>query len=167
VLTSAPGAAGQVLYLVGEGADERGGGLWAEHRGEVGGEVPAPLDDPLPRYRAIHRAVRDGLVRAAHDPSEGGLAVALAELAIAGRKGISVDASAGGLSAEAWLFSESLGRLLLVVDPADQEALEVALAGVPCTRLGTVEATGGLRVRLDGATVVDLGEADLTLVWRP
>ena len=52
------------------------------------GTVPQPDPDAPDRYRRLHRAIRDGLVRACHDLSEGGLAVALAEMCIAGRLGI-------------------------------------------------------------------------------
>jgi phosphoribosylformylglycinamidine synthase len=120
----------------------------------------------------VHRAIADGLVQAAHDPSEGGLAVALAELAIAGRLGISVDAfcggpaGPGGLDADGWLFSESLGRLLLVVDRRHERALGAALAGLPLQLIGTVERPGGLRVRLDGVVVVDLDESQLLEAWQ-
>ena len=130
--------------------------------------MPAPLDDPLPRYRAVHRAIAAGLVRAAHDPSEGGLAVALAELAIAGRLGISVDAFAApmdcrprrGCSPSPW------AGCCWWSSAVTNGALQTALAGLPLQRLGTVEAPGGLRVRLDGAVVVDLDEEALVEAWR-
>jgi len=94
------------------------------------------------------------------------LAVALAELAIAGRLGVAVEASTGGLGPEAWLFSESLGRLLLIVDPADGSRLEAMLDDVPLVRLGLVDARSGLRVRLDGADVIDLGDEELVGAWH-
>jgi phosphoribosylformylglycinamidine synthase II len=84
---------------------------------------PAPdVDAAAPdRYRRFHRAVLDGLVRAAHDVSEGGLAVALAELCLASRLGLEVDALPHPDPTVA-LFSESGGRLLAVVDPGEVAA---------------------------------------------
>ena len=58
------------------------------------GMVPQPDPDAPARYRRLHRAIHDGLVRSCHDVSEGGLAVTLAELCIAGRLGIEVEVAA-------------------------------------------------------------------------
>jgi phosphoribosylformylglycinamidine synthase len=202
-LTSAPTGDGQLVYLVGETRAELGGSLWAEHatastsgttpsrtaaerasiHGTIpaGGEVPAPPGQPLDRYRAVHRAVRAGLVRAAHDPSEGGLGVALAELCLAGSRGVSIEPDAhdgttgstgagreeGELAPYEWLFSESLGRLLLVVDPADRDAFEATLAGQPLRLIGRVGPPGeGLRIRLGDRPIVDLTLAALEQAWR-
>ena len=145
VVTSAPPGAGLAVYLVGDTFDEVGGSLWSAVVGFGGGSVPAPLGfEPLRRYRAVHVALRAGLVRAAHDCSEGGLAVALAEMAIAGRVGI----DAAGCAIDP--FAESLGRILLATDqPA---ALEAALAGEPLHRVGVTSAAGRFRLG-----TVDLG----------
>jgi phosphoribosylformylglycinamidine synthase len=83
------------------------------------GAVPA-FDASAPRrYRLLHRAIRDGLVRACHDIAEGGIAVALAEMAIAGRMGVEMSSN---LSV-AQLFSESNGRFLLEVSPAHVDTI--------------------------------------------
>jgi phosphoribosylformylglycinamidine synthase len=80
------------------------------------GVVPAPDPAAPERYRRLHRAIGEGLVRACHDVSEGGLAVALAEMCIAGRLGITVTALPDRDLATA-LFSESQGRLVVEVAP--------------------------------------------------
>ncbi len=82
----------------------------------------APQPDPAApdRYRRLHAAIRAGLVAACHDVSEGGLAVALAELCIAGRLGATVDALPHDDTATA-LFAESIGRLVVEVAPGDVE----------------------------------------------
>jgi phosphoribosylformylglycinamidine (FGAM) synthase-like enzyme len=69
---------------------ELGGSLFNTVLGERGGVAPTMPAAPLDRYRALHRTIGDGLVRACHDLSEGGLAVALAEMCIAGRLGAAV-----------------------------------------------------------------------------
>ena len=82
----------------------------------------APQPDPAApeRYRRLHAAITAGLVQSCHDLSEGGLAVALAELCLAGRLGIELtDLPADDLATS--LFSESSGRLLVEVRPADLE----------------------------------------------
>ena len=83
-------AAGNALFLLGR----HGAGVRRQPprpRARRAGRSPAPRRSPIPtrpaRYRRLHAAIRDDLVRACHDVSEGGLAVALAELCIAGRLG--------------------------------------------------------------------------------
>ncbi len=79
------------LFLIGDTLAELGGSMYHELRGIDGGSVPGlAAGDGLAIYRALHRAITDDLVLAVHDCSEGGLAVALAEFAIAGGVGLGV-----------------------------------------------------------------------------
>ena len=110
-------APGDDLWLVGTGTGALGGSLLDTVADLGATEVPAPLDDPLPRYRAVHRVIADGLVTAAHDCSEGGVAVALAEMAIAARHGVSVVVPADGLEPTTALCNEAPGRILLAAGP--------------------------------------------------
>jgi phosphoribosylformylglycinamidine synthase len=82
------------------------------------GSVPAPDPDAPVRYRHFHQAILEGLVWSCHDLSEGGLAVALSEMCIAGRLGVEVTALPHSDLATA-LFSESQSRLLVEVSPTD------------------------------------------------
>jgi phosphoribosylformylglycinamidine synthase len=82
------------------------------------GCVPAPDPDAPTRYRHLHRAILEGLVQSCHDVSEGGLAVALAEMCIAGRLGAELTELPHDDIATA-LFSESQSRLLVEVARAD------------------------------------------------
>jgi phosphoribosylformylglycinamidine (FGAM) synthase-like enzyme len=145
-------ADGSSLYLVGATRDERGGGLLARRAGSRGGSVPrCRPEESLPVFRALHRAIRGGLVRASHDLSDGGLAVALAEMCLAGGRGALVrltsvpfegpDATDGAL-----LYSESTGRFLVEVDPAKAPAFEEATKGLPRARIGETAAGGRLKV---------------------
>jgi len=109
----------------------------------IAGTAPQPDPDAPDRYRRVHAAIRAGLVRAAHDLSEGGLAVALAELCIAGRLGLDVDTLPHADLPTA-LFAESIGRLVLEVTAADVDELEQVVG--PVTRLGTVTAEPVLRL---------------------
>jgi len=150
---------GGAVYLVGRTGAHFGGSLVAELHGVDGGVVAGlPDAEPLRRYRAVHTAIRAGHVAAAHDPSEGGLAVALAEFALAGRCGLIVDVAAAGdaISPTAALFAESTGRMLLQAAPGAEAALEAALDGIPWRRLGTPAADGRLRVAVDGAPTIDV-----------
>jgi phosphoribosylformylglycinamidine synthase len=112
-----------------------------------------------------------GLVRSAHDCSDGGLAVALAESAFAGGLGLALELGAlaahEGLSPAALLFSESPSRLVVTVAPAQQAAFEAVLAGVPCHRLGTVTAAPRLLAHGPGGeTWLDASLADLKEAWQ-
>jgi phosphoribosylformylglycinamidine synthase len=172
-VTSHLKAAGNRLYLLGETTDALAGSAYFGAIGATGGNAPALPAEPLTRYRALHTAMRDGLVLAAHDLSEGGLAVALAEMCLAGRLGAQValdevgDPSADApLPADVRLFSESLGRLLLEVAPEQAAAFESALAGLPLVALGTVSDSGRLQVTLGGDSLIDLPVDQLVAAWK-
>jgi len=150
---------GSVVYLLGETLPELGGSELAEAvLGVVSGRPPA-LD--LERERALHalvaEAARAELLRSAHDCSDGGLAVALAESAICGGTGFAVSL-AKDLPWYVELFSESASRAVVSTSPERAHELEdlCAAHGVPCTRLGE---TGGPRLVFDGVFEIALAEA--------
>ena len=100
------------------------------------GVAPAPDPDAPETYRHLHAAMRAGLVVACHDVSEGGLAVALAEMCIAGRLGAHVDTLPHENPATA-LFSESSGRLVVEVRPRSVDAF-MKIMGRAAGRIGEV-----------------------------
>lgn len=112
--------AGDVVVLLGGTRPEFAGSHLDLVHGPASepGVVPAPDPDAPDRYRRLHRAIGEGLVRACHDVSEGGLAVALAEMCIAGRLGITVTTLPHADLATS-LFAESQARLVLEVAPRD------------------------------------------------
>jgi phosphoribosylformylglycinamidine synthase len=163
---------GDLAYVVGETRQELGGSLYHRLQGALGSGVPAPEPGAIRAMRALHGAMRAGLVRACHDLSEGGLGIAAAEMAMAGRLGLDmalaalprakdVDTDAGAL------FSESTGRFLVEVTPADATAFEQALAGTPLARVGRVSGEGAFRIRgLRGTVVVACDVARLVQAWQ-
>lgn len=167
VVTSDLKWAGDRLYLLGETWAELGGSLLYHLLGVDGGDPPAMPADPLARYRLLHTAIRNGLVQACHDLSEGGLAVALAEMALAGRLGLRVSLPDTPLTPPDFLFSESNGRLLIEVGPGDVAALEAHFQGQTLISLGEVTDDGRLTV-LDrgGESVIDLPVAELVKAWK-
>ena len=129
--------AGDVVVQIGATACEFGGSHFAKlQREPFEATVPAPDPDAPSRYRELHEILRSGRVLACHDLSEGGLAVALAEMAIAGRLGLSIDALPGPDPVSA-LFSESSSRFVCEVAAGDVGWLAERL-GEPVTVLGTV-----------------------------
>ncbi len=125
------------------------------------GVVAAPDPQAPDRYRGVHRAIRAGIVRAAHDCSEGGLAVTLAEMAIGGRLGLDITALPSTDLAVA-LFSESAARIVVEVPAGELDALRHHVPG-PLLTLGTVVAAPELR--LPGVRAIDVDE--LVAAWSP
>jgi phosphoribosylformylglycinamidine synthase subunit PurSL len=165
-------APGDRVYLVGATREELGGSELLAELGLAGGRVPQ-LDAPAAKaaYAALHRAIRSGWVRSAHDCSDGGLAVALAESAFAGGLGLELElgtlAAAEALSPAALLFSESPSRLVVTVAPAHAAAFEAALAGLPCHALGHVTSGARLTARgPGGAPWLDASLAGLKEAWQ-
>ncbi|MCA9319287.1 MAG: phosphoribosylformylglycinamidine synthase, partial [Planctomycetes bacterium] len=153
---------GSLLFLIGSTADERGGSSWARAHGRLGSRVPAfDAQRALAHHRAVHAAIRRGLVRSCHDLSEGGLAVAAAEMAFSGGLGSRIELSKMILrdptvDDAGRLFSESLTRWLVEVAPADHAAFSTLMAGVDCALIGEVIAGPRLEIRgHDGDTVID------------
>lgn len=160
---------GDTILLLGVTKAELGGSefQYAVH-GLTEGRPPAlDLETEKKLLQAVLGAIRGGLVRSAHDLSEGGLAGALAESSISGGVGANVDLSAGGLRHDVALFSESQSRIVLTAAPDRAEELKAAIAagGVPVEIIGTV---GGdrLRVSLDGTSVLDEPIAELKFIWE-
>ncbi|MEM9515395.1 MAG: phosphoribosylformylglycinamidine synthase subunit PurL [Actinomycetota bacterium] len=111
-------AAGNVVMMLGSTEPEFAGShldLVLSEPDDVG-VAPAPDPDAPDTYRKLHAAMRAGLVESCHDVSEGGAAVALAEMCIGGRLGASIDALPGDDTVTA-LFAESIGRLIVEVEP--------------------------------------------------
>ncbi len=155
---------GNVLLLVGDTGEHFAGShldlLTGAHRTPaVDSGITPQLDPTAPaRYRALHQAIRAGLVAACHDVSEGGLAVALAEMCIASQLGVSIDALPHTDTTTA-LFSESAGRFVVEVAASDVDAF-TAIVG-PTHVLGTV--TSQPRLTIDG--VFELEVAELTAAF--
>ncbi|MDT7538715.1 MAG: phosphoribosylformylglycinamidine synthase subunit PurL [Actinomycetota bacterium] len=150
--------AGDALFLLGDTKDELGGSewAWAEHR-HLGGQPPK-VD--LAREKALANvlitAARDGLLSAAHDLSDGGLAQALVESSLRHGVGARI-ALTDGLDPFVQLFSESAGRCLVAVPAAYELAVTqlCAAQSVPCTRIGE---TGGASIEIEDVLTASLPE---------
>ena len=133
--------------------------------------MPRPNVDLAPRiFHKIHEAVRSGLVRSCHDLSEGGLAVALAEMAFAGGLGVDVTrlADSAGLPDAVLLFSESTTRFVVEVRPDRVSAFEACLGSdIPLTQIGQTCKEPRLRIAgASGEWIVLAQLADLKEAWQ-
>ena len=165
VVTMDAKEAGNAVYIVGQTRRDLGGSLLANQFDLPGGAPPGLPPRALDTARALHRAIRAGLVRACHDLSEGGLAVAAAEMALAGGLGMALDPARVPVSAEVdhpliTLFSESNGRWLAEVPPACAAAFE-EIMGSAVARLGLVTAEPVLRL---GSFEMEVSQ--LERIWR-
>jgi len=134
---------GNVLYQLGETKNEFGGSHYtAEYRLNYLAGTPAP-NDIVPElnvpeakrlYETLHSAIMRGLVRSVHDLSEGGLAVAVAEMCIAGDYGATLPGDFDVVT----LFSESNSRFVIEVEPKHTAALETLFANLSIRKLGEV-----------------------------
>jgi phosphoribosylformylglycinamidine synthase len=147
---------GARLVLLGRTGEDFGGSAWAwAVHGHLGGRPPA-VDLAAERALAavLASAASDGLLAAAHDLSDGGLAVALAESCLAGTTGARVSLPGDPFT---MLFSESPARVVAEVAPGAEAALAALCERhlVPLTGLGTV---GGDRLEVTACFAVTLDE---------
>ena len=154
---------GQALVLIGETLGLLGQSLYLRDvvGREEGDAPPVDLRAEKAAGDLIRRLNARRLIRAAHDLSEGGLAVAAAEMALAGGIGCALGEAPEDVGASAWFFGEDQGRYLIAVDHGDVETVLDAAADVGIA-VALVGATGGE----GAAAVVDLagdavGLADL------
>ena len=168
MLTDAPPraglATGESIVVLGATRAELGGSEWAALHGETGGLPPAA---DLDVARALHdltaRLVVEREVSGIHDVSDGGLAVALSEMAFAGRAGFEVDLAVDGCTAAEACFAESTSRIVVTVTPERLASVlgQAAAAGVPARVVGEC---GGERLNALGA--FDVPRADAARAWR-
>jgi phosphoribosylformylglycinamidine synthase len=158
------------LALLGVNTDEIGGSEYLRVvHGKCAGAAPK-LD--LARERAVGSAcralVRAGLLAAAHDCSEGGIAVALGEMCVSGGRPIGVTVKLDGPQrADLLLFGEAPSRILVAYAP-DREAEVRKLAESHAAPFSVLGAIGGrnLMIFIGNARVIDLAVADLSQAWK-
>jgi phosphoribosylformylglycinamidine synthase len=166
---------GNPVYIVGLTKDELGGSHYYALHDAIGRRAPQVDTEQGPRtLRALHGVMDAGCVAACHDCSEGGLAVAAAEMAFAGGLGMEISLAGvpaeGDLRDDTLLFSESNSRLLVEVKAGQERRFEDGLSGAACARIGRVthgpdlvitDAAGRVRVRAPWRTLKEAWQAPL------
>ena len=150
-------SAGEVLLVIGATAGWLGQSIFLrEITGrEEGAPPPVDLDAELRNGDFVRELILDGTALAVHDASDGGLLVALAEMALAGNIGCELSADCGDVPAHAFWFGEDQARYIVAVKASEAvDVLEKARAsGIPALRLGV---TGGTVVALAGEAPVSI-----------
>jgi phosphoribosylformylglycinamidine synthase len=165
---------GHALVLVGATRDELGGSHLNLVRNAGLGRRPPRVDASLGRaaLHGVARAIREGIIKSCHDLSEGGLAIAAAEMAFSGGIGAALNLQQVPLSLgtpdrlDLKLFSESNSRFLLEVPKQHLQKLRAILLGVPHAVLGDTLADPILRIESGHRTLFEIPLEDLRKAFR-
>ena len=170
---------GDAIYLVGETKQELGASELAymfqeESKGASGIAGVVPSIDPkrnLSAYKALTEAMHTGLVQSAHDCSDGGLSVAIAESCFGIDAGAKIDISsllASNDRLDVWgvLFGESLGRILVSVNPKNTERFEKIMQGINHKRIGMVGKYDELIIMNNDSKILTASITGLCEAWK-
>ncbi len=163
--------AGNPVYLAGVSRRGLGGSVYADMM--VAGNnyiVPLDMKAAVRLYTALLKAIKSGCVAAAHDVSQGGLAVTLSEMAFSGGFGAEIDLSSAarenGLSALELLFGESPSRLVLEVIKGKESEFLKLVKGLPVSEIGYVYEEPVLELRDGGERLFKEDLAALKTCWK-
>ena len=178
---------GNLICIIGETKEELGGSVYLDTFGLLDGAVPevSPLK-AVKIFKALELSVKQGLIRSMHDVSDGGIAVALAEMAFAGGLGVNAELNAVPFTPlektiknsltgfqgkekrnDSILFSESNSRFIAEVAPQDLKKLEKNLKGLPFAVIGKVESTKDFILEgVDHKVCIKADINDLKEAWQ-
>jgi phosphoribosylformylglycinamidine synthase len=166
---------GNYVFVLGRTCGRLGGSHYLLAEGlQSGSDVP-PVDiqTNLKVMKALQSAMAAGTVRSCHDLSEGGLAVAAAEMAFAGGLGMELNISGlpvpmheSGPATAALLFGESAGRFLVEVAPEKYDAFLRIVKDCPFGELGRISDTGRLKIKAGSKVVLDVSVLEALDSWQ-
>ena len=164
---------GNLLFVVGQTRNELGGSHYYKINGALGASVPVVDLELAPKIAAkIHSAIKAGLIQSCHDCSEGGLAVAMAEMAFAGGLGINADLTGLAVSDDcvrddAKLFSESNSRYIVEIKADDFDAFAKLMLNVPFGQVADVVQDKKLIVKgANGREVINASLSEMKQKWQ-
>ncbi len=165
--------AGNSIYVIGTTFDELGGSIYLENSGQLGNSAPQVNFKTASKiYRAVEKAAKARVFASLHDCSEGGAAVALAEMAFAGGLGATVllknlPFKGKQRRDEVLLFSESNSRFIAEAAPGHEKSLAKFLKGLPFAKIGQVESSPELVVYgLKDKPVINARIDELKSIWQ-
>jgi phosphoribosylformylglycinamidine synthase subunit PurSL len=166
-------AAGDSVYVLGLTRNELGASEYFLSLGFIGNHVPkVDAVSAVALYNRFADAISQGLVRSAHDCSDGGLFTALAEVCMAGRLGARIDLAllpvdiTDKLPIGAKLFSESQSRFVVTVTPENRIAFEKQMAGIAMARIGEITADATLKINDGSIAVLSAGLDEMFDRWH-
>ena len=160
-------ADGRSVIVLGETAGHTGASLWLRELGGLEAGAPPPVDLTAERRNGnlVRRLIRDGHIGACHDISDGGLLVAVAEMALAGNIGATIDGFAPTVPPHAFAFGEDQARYVVTALDAAAVFAAADAAGVPILRLGI---TGGDALTLPRAKPISVANlSEKHAAWLP
>nr|AAI68641.1 Unknown (protein for MGC:186503) [Xenopus tropicalis] len=168
-----PGQKGVLLYLpLCPGQHRLGGSALAQCYSQLG-ETPPDLDDPqtlISCFNVTQQLLRDRVLSAGHDVSDGGLVTCILEMAFAGNCGLDIEISSSCTNVLELLFAEEPGLVLEVAEQSVELVMErYRAAGVECVRIGCTKERGPasmVRIRANGQEVVNEKLGSLRAVWE-
>ncbi|MEL0106927.1 MAG: phosphoribosylformylglycinamidine synthase subunit PurL [Rhodospirillaceae bacterium] len=160
-------AEGETVILMGETNGHLGMSIYLReiHHREDG--TPPPVDLALEKKNGdcVRALIHDGLISACHDIADGGLAVALAEMAMAGNTGAAIEPPQTGIPLFAWLFGEDQGRYVITTHEPEKVTTAAQKSGVSAQILGK---TGGKELTVGSEIAISVAELrDLNESWLP
>lgn len=165
---------GDLIYIVGETYDELGGSHYYEELGFIGNNVPIVNPKRAKEtFNCLSKATSLGLISAMHDCSEGGMAVAAAEMAFAGGLGMELFLKEAPIDRskikrnDSILFSESNSRFIVEVKKEHRRDFEGILKGIPYGLVGCVSQNKEFKVYgMDGKICINADIAGLKEAWQ-
>jgi phosphoribosylformylglycinamidine synthase len=161
-----------LIYILGVTKDELGGGEYYQMLDELGLHVPSvTVQDVLPLYHALYTAIQQELIVSAHAVARGGLAVHLALMAMGGELGMDIHLkdipNPDFLPDTHILYSESAGRFIVTIDPAQKQAFEDTFVGMPLGCIGAVTDSTHFRVQGGkGSWIIEEDISKLKESWK-
>ncbi len=158
---------GQAIIVIGETVGHLGASLYLREIEDREEGAPPPVDLAAERRNGdfTRAMIAAGRVTACHDLSGGGLAVAVAEMAMASGIGADIEAPDGAPPLHAWLFGEDQGRYLVTTDDPHALLKAAEKAGAPARRIGV---TGGQNLTVNGSYAISVADLrDSHMGWLP
>ena len=158
---------GHLVFLLGETRAELGGSVYLQLR-------DAPLEGPIPSLdlevektlqTKLLSAIRGGIIRSAHDVSDGGLLFCLAECCLYTSLGLRAAVDAGSLRPDHFLLSETASRVVVSIEPHDETRLLEHFTDLPVTRVGVVTETH-FEIDVNEEALIALPIADVMSCWE-
>ncbi|MGB3478015.1 MAG: phosphoribosylformylglycinamidine synthase subunit PurL, partial [bacterium] len=165
-------AAGNDIYLIGETATELGGSEYFKMLGIKNGQVPDVNLDRAPQImKKVSAAISQGIVKSCHDLSEGGLGLAISEMAFSGNLGVRIDLKdliyvGEDKRFDFFLFSESNTRFLLEVEKKHVNKIEEIFRDLPFAKLGETTEVKQLKIFFGKKKLIDLPLPIIQAKWQ-